>query len=49
MEELEDLSQNMDGGGGVEVAKTDLESQLERGANWFFWIAGLSLINSGPG
>ena len=26
--------------------KPDLEAQLNRGSNWFFWIAGLSLINS---
>lgn len=44
------MEQNVDltaGGAGVvpeEPAK--LESQLASGANWFFWIAGLSLINS---
>ena len=30
---------------GVE-AKLKLQSQLVGGANWFFWIAGLSLLNS---
>ena len=24
----------------------NLKNQVERGANWFFWIAGLSLVNS---
>ncbi len=33
------------------VAQTDsgrlaLEKQFERGANWFYWIAGLSVVNS---
>ena len=28
----------------VEVAA--LEKQVERGASWFYWIAGLSLVNS---
>lgn len=27
-------------------AKLQLESQLKNGASWFYWIAGLSLINS---
>ena len=30
----------------VLAAKLKLESQFTGGANWFFWIAGLSLINS---
>lgn len=29
-----------------EEMKAPIELELRRGANWFFWIAGLSLINS---
>jgi hypothetical protein len=28
------------------AAGTQLDSRLKNGANWFFWIAGLSLVNS---
>lgn len=28
------------------VGTSNLEKQVENGANWFFWIAGLSLVNS---
>ncbi|MFQ5602828.1 MAG: hypothetical protein ACE5HS_06125 [bacterium] len=30
----------------LEEEKSHLESQMLSGANWFFWIAGLSLVNS---
>jgi hypothetical protein len=45
MEKSGELGQEINAKGG-EVNKTELELQLERGANWFFWIAGLSIVNS---
>ena len=30
----------------VDAKKAEIEKKLESGANWFFWVAGLSLINS---
>lgn len=30
----------------AEAAKAALDKQLARGANWFYWIAGLSVVNS---
>jgi hypothetical protein len=29
-----------------EFAKLQLHSQIKSGANWFYWIAGLSLVNT---
>jgi hypothetical protein len=32
---------------GGELAQREvLEAQLQKGANWFFWIAGLSIVNT---
>jgi len=30
----------------AEISVSKLENQLKSGANWFYWIAGLSLVNS---
>jgi len=30
----------------VDAPDTNLEQRIERGANWFYWIAGLSAVNS---
>ncbi len=28
------------------IAKQDVQAGIRRGANWFYWIAGLSVVNS---
>lgn len=30
----------------IETDRAELEQRLKSGANWFYWVAGLSLINS---
>lgn len=30
----------------LEQDRTELEQRMKSGANWFYWIAGLSLVNS---
>lgn len=30
----------------IEIDHSELEQRMKNGANWFYWIAGLSLVNS---
>ena len=40
--ELKDESPNAP----IERDRSELEQRMKNGANWFYWIAGLSLVNS---
>lgn len=33
-------------GAPLELERSEMEQRLKSGANWFYWIAGLSLVNS---
>ncbi len=43
---LEEEKSSQNEGHGLEQNRDELESRVKSGANWFYWIAGLSVINS---